>query len=344
MIREPLVAIVVPVFNTEKYVEECLDSIAGQEYNNFIVLMVNDGSTDHSLEVLEKFGIRNKNFILINKINGGVSSARNAALDFLDHFDEKPKYSCFIDSDDKIEKCYLKFFVSALEESNADYGVCSYAAFDRKGIRYNNNLPERSIMSRKDIIKQFFGIQKNRYFHKRGTAARSFFLNNRFFKYDKIKNVRFDEKIRSCEDQKYFIQLLKQLNLGICIPNILFLYRQRKSSASNINKLKSAKESLEVYKELLKSEWCDSRLLKKIVIRKILHYAWKIMKYDLSDRTSFIGSFNQCKDFYLKYIYCSSRIYPKRVILLLRGEQKTYSVLKPRVQKFYNKAEEDYFE
>ena len=68
------------------------------------------------------------------------------------------------------------------------------------------------------------------------------------------------------------------------------------------------------------------------------------MKYDLSDRTSFVGSFNQCKDFYLKYIYCSSRIYPKRVILLLRGEQKTYSVLKPRVQKFYNKAEEEYFE
>ena len=144
--------------------------------------------------------------------------------------------------------------------------------------------------------------------------------------------------------EKYFIQLLKQFNLGICIPNILFLYRQRKSSASNINKLKSARESLEVYKDLLKSEWSNSRLVKKIIIKKILHYAWKIMKYNLSDRSSFIASFNQCKDFYMKYIYCSSRIYPKRVILLLRGEQKAYSVLMSRVQNLYNNTEENYFE
>ena len=104
---EPLVGIVVPVFNTEKYLKECLDSIKNQTYQNFVCVIVDDGSTDNSLQIAKKYENldegENKKFLIYSKSNGGVSSARNYALMAIRLLKHHPDFVCFIDSDDIVK-------------------------------------------------------------------------------------------------------------------------------------------------------------------------------------------------------------------------------------------------
>lgn len=78
----PLIGVVVPIYNVEKYLKECLDSIINQTYKNLKILLINDGSTDNSLDIAKQYAIKDNRIMIINKQNGGVGSARNAGIDY----------------------------------------------------------------------------------------------------------------------------------------------------------------------------------------------------------------------------------------------------------------------
>ena len=99
-----LISVIVPVYNVEEYLEECLNSILVQTYTNLEILIVNDGSTDNSLEILQEFSQRDSRITIFTKENGGLSSARNLAID-----EAKGEYFTFIDSDDYIEENYIEY-------------------------------------------------------------------------------------------------------------------------------------------------------------------------------------------------------------------------------------------
>ena len=105
-----LFSIIVPIYNVEKYLARCIDSILDQDYANYEIILVNDGSTDNSLLIAEKYSKKYSNIILINKENGGLSDARNVGLDTA-----KGQYVIFLDSDDAIDKNALKTINCALE-------------------------------------------------------------------------------------------------------------------------------------------------------------------------------------------------------------------------------------
>lgn len=115
------VSVVVPVYNTGKFLKRCIDSIMTQTYQQFEVILINDGSTDDSLsvckEIVEKYPI----IQLIDKINEGVSTARNVGIELA-----KGKYICFIDSDDYLSNNYLEELVLTIEKSKSDVVVCGY--------------------------------------------------------------------------------------------------------------------------------------------------------------------------------------------------------------------------
>ena len=119
-----LVSIIVPVFNVEKYLRQCLDSILGQTFNQFEVIIVNDGSTDNSGAICQEYEARDNRIVYLEKENGGVSEARNLGLDFA-----TSEYIIFIDSDDWIEPTYVEVLYEKIEEYQADRlvkGSCSY--------------------------------------------------------------------------------------------------------------------------------------------------------------------------------------------------------------------------
>jgi len=110
-----LVSIIVPVFNVEKYLRQCLDSILGQTFNQFEVIIVNDGSTDNSGAICQEYEARDNRIVYLEKENGGVSEARNLGLDFA-----TSEYIIFIDSDDWIEPTYVEVLYEKIEEYQAD--------------------------------------------------------------------------------------------------------------------------------------------------------------------------------------------------------------------------------
>ena len=94
---DPIISIIVPIYNVDKYLSRCIDSILNQTFKNFELILVNDGSTDKSLDICKYYkNIDNRKYI-INKKNGGLSSARNAGLEIA-----RGKYIGFVDSDDYI--------------------------------------------------------------------------------------------------------------------------------------------------------------------------------------------------------------------------------------------------
>ena len=114
-----LVSVIVPVYNKEDVLSRCLNSIKNQSYTYFEVLLVNDGSKDKSLPILKQYENNDDRFHVVDKVNGGASSARNVGLDYA-----RGEYICFVDPDDYIESHYIERLYNAIQQ--ADMAVCGY--------------------------------------------------------------------------------------------------------------------------------------------------------------------------------------------------------------------------
>ncbi|WMJ23072.1 glycosyltransferase family A protein [Paludicola sp. MB14-C6] len=118
----PFITVVVPVYNTSAYLNKCLDSLLNQDFKDYEILVINDGSTDNSLEILKEYENKFSNKIsLITGENRGISAVRNTGI-----MKSKGEYICFIDSDDYVESTYFSDLYSAITNENADVAVCDF--------------------------------------------------------------------------------------------------------------------------------------------------------------------------------------------------------------------------
>lgn len=115
------VSVIVPVYNSEKYISECIESILNQTYENFELILINDGSQDSSGDICKKYENQDKRVLYICKENGGVSSARNMGIQYA-----KGEYVAFVDSDDILKSDMLKILMSG----NSDFAMCGYELYD----------------------------------------------------------------------------------------------------------------------------------------------------------------------------------------------------------------------
>ncbi|MDO5329379.1 MAG: glycosyltransferase family 2 protein [Coriobacteriia bacterium] len=115
-----MISIIIPVYNSEKYITKCIDSILAQTYKNFEIILVNDGSVDGSLKILNDYKHKYNNIKIYEQKNQGANSARKNGLDH-----SKGNYVTFIDSDDEIETDYLEKFVEALDK-NTEVVICGF--------------------------------------------------------------------------------------------------------------------------------------------------------------------------------------------------------------------------
>ena len=118
-IRRPLVGVVVPIYNGEKTIKRCLNSIMNQTQKRLIIICVNDGSTDKTAQILEDYQLKDRRIRVINQENGGRSAARNAGLSAV-----KTKYVMFCDDDDEYEPDMCESMLNVIEDSQADIAAC----------------------------------------------------------------------------------------------------------------------------------------------------------------------------------------------------------------------------
>ena len=116
---EIVVSVVVPIYNVEKYLSRCIDSIIGQSYDKLQIILVNDGSKDHSLEISKEYEAKDKRIIVLDKVNGGLSDARNYGIKYA-----TGEYIVFIDSDDFIKENMIEKMLEKITMTNSDICVC----------------------------------------------------------------------------------------------------------------------------------------------------------------------------------------------------------------------------
>lgn len=141
------ITVIIPIYNSEFFLNRCLDSVIKQSFTDLEIILVNDGSTDNSLKICEEYKKVDPRILLIDKKNGGVSSARNIALE-----KATGKYIGFVDSDDEINKLMYEKMHDAMESSSADLVLCDYIrTLDGNVKEFEMNLKKGFYNNRKDL-------------------------------------------------------------------------------------------------------------------------------------------------------------------------------------------------
>lgn len=128
----PKISVIIPVYNTEKYLSRCLDSVVNQTFKDLEIICVNDGSTDNSNEILDRYASKDNRITVINQKNGGLSAARNTGLRHA-----SGQYIGFVDSDDWIDIDYYECLIGLAERNNADIVMAGMRVVDQDNISDN---------------------------------------------------------------------------------------------------------------------------------------------------------------------------------------------------------------
>ena len=222
----PKVAIIIPVYNTEKYLPDCLESIQEQTYKNYVIYAVNDGSTDSSRKILQTYEEKEPRLIVINQKNAGQGNARNTAINEViksKTFD----YVSFIDSDDIVLPNFLETLVSSAEKYNSDITSCNYFRFN------DNSTPKKSKRhlplqegNVDDFIAHIFMASK-----WKDKACSAGMVCMKLFKAETLTHTRFPTSRDTVEDEAFCVNACLNAKKFLFIPNFLYGYRIRDNSS-----------------------------------------------------------------------------------------------------------------
>lgn len=210
----PKVSVIIPMYNCERYIKKCLDSLLEQSVSEYEVIIVNDGSTDGSEKLVSDYICthRASYFRLISKTNGGISSARNVGIE-----NANGKWLTFVDADDWVESDYLKSMLEPVEKEPADFCIAGYRKyFEDSGEMKDCYAPQNcSCMREKAINKIYFPAPFARMY------SRSIVMDN---------GLRFDERLRVGEDQAFNFNYLCYVKRCLLINVRYYIYRIHSNS------------------------------------------------------------------------------------------------------------------
>ena len=315
------ISILVPVYNVERYLNQCLNSILQQTFRDFEVICINDGSTDHSLEIIKSFIAKDKRFKLIDKINTGYGHSMNQGLSQC-----QGEYISIIESDDYIKPDMLERLYTVAKENNLDVARCNYYIFSKFSKKLNNDYI-RDILANKvlkplDHIKIFYqppSIWVNLY-------KREFI--------DKYK-IRFLETAGASFQDTSFVFKVYALCKRFMFINEALLYYRIDNNGSSINNKSKAFCVCDEYQEILKFTKVHPQIYDKIKyhipVLRYNCYRWNFLRIDPSLRKSFLKSWQKDinKD-YSENRICKILFSKKKIIniLMIRYAPYIYNMLK----------------
>lgn len=202
------ISVIVPVYNTEKFLNRCIDSILAQTYTDFEMLLIDDGSTDDSATICDEYAAKDERIRVFHKENGGVSSARNLGLD-----NAQGEWIAFVDADDYVFPCWLENFIH--NSSGVDMVVQGFKTSYAYEAMYNKDVHGVSYKgSCKEGLLELF---KNCYLG---------YLWVKLFRADIIKenHIRFDAKISYQEDENFVLLYAAHAKQMVSIEDIGYMY------------------------------------------------------------------------------------------------------------------------
>ena len=211
-INKPIVSVIVPVYNAEKYLKQCIDSIVEQTYENLEIILVNDGSLDSSGCICDDFATKDQRIKVIHMENAGVSSARNTGLRISDG-----KYIMFVDADDKITAECIEILVKAIEQYDVDIAFGKSFTSD-----YGKGKMEEAIVWQNDEALR----ECLRY------CISTFSVWAKLYRKDFIGSTEFSTNIKVNEDALFMFELCCKKPKVVNISDEIYYYRPNENSVS----------------------------------------------------------------------------------------------------------------
>lgn len=271
-----IISIVIPIYNVEKYLKRCLDSIESQTYNNIEIILVNDGSKDNSLNICKEYQKKDKRIKIIDKVNEGVSVARNAGLEA-----SSGQFIGFVDPDDWIEPNMYESMYRTINDYNCNIAFCNYSK-DKKISNLSKTFKfKKNVLGKLDIIdnlmSNMIGIEDiiPKYYNVMGCVWRCLYKKEFIDKY----KIRFKPGITIMEDLVFTIEALIYCD-KVCIDhNVLYHYMQNKSSSLHAYNQKMWLDQImvhEILENMLKEADLDEYMRNRLDSRYIAMAACSI--------------------------------------------------------------------
>ena len=215
---QPLVSLIIPIYNLADYLPQCLDSVRKQTYENLEALLINDGSTDASLAVCREYSRRDSRFQLIDKANSGVSDSRNQALDRAEG-----KYIQFLDGDDWLSPDATETLVHAAESTGADLVLAHFYRVVEERVAARGHIKAQRVLTRQEFAEEMMKAPANYYYGV---------LWNKLYRRSIIEahRLRFDSQVNWCEDFLFNLEYIEYVRLVSAVPKPIYYYRKRESS------------------------------------------------------------------------------------------------------------------
>ena len=264
-VENPLFSIIVPIYNVERYLEQCIESVLAQDYQNYELILVDDGSPDNSIDICTKYAKQYSNIVFIHKINGGLSDARNAGIKIA-----RGEYLMFLDSDDYWEgTSILSDLQKIIVENNPDV-IFNYMS---------SVYPDKIInhyMNREKLVGSFREDFK-------GLYQEGIYLGFTWTKIVKreviLKNQLFFIKERYFEDIPWSFSLTKYIGTYAIYQNCFYMYRRERKGA--ISSAVTKKNQVSLFKNLSEIFQQISEIQKKNLLQGLESYVNDIYQYSI---------------------------------------------------------------
>jgi len=299
----PKVSVIIPVYNVEQYLMQCVKSVLAQTYDNIEVLLIDDGSLDHSGELCDTLAQQDSRIRVYHKLNGGLSDARNYGLDHC-----VGAYISFIDSDDWIADDMIEHLMNALLQNEADIAICGYVKA-YKNIKIFQNLKDQKL--------------------KRNEALEKLLTNTEFqdhvwtmlYRSELWSDIRFPVG-KYYEDIRTNYKLFLKADTIVTIATSPYYYRQRGNSIVKGTFRDYRFQQLEAVNDLLKvPEFEKDSKLSKIIRQRIIRARGYILQDLLRNGTKEDCRKNE------RFIYTTGKIYRRNFLSIIR-DKNYYKSLK----------------
>ena len=272
----PKISIIVPAYNVEKYIEDCLASLVKQTFKDFEVIVINDGSSDLTPEIANVFQNCDKRFKLISQKNKGLSAARNTGLNNV-----QGQYVTFLDSDDWVSENYLEGLYSAIKQNDSDIAAATIIRKRPKSEKYRVHYTEEKVYETLQEKLDICNIPKCCY------------VWNKLYKVDLVKNRKFQEG-KYFEDVLWIPEIIKASDKLVTVPDIKYYYRVTKGSIVKTTSKNKQNDNYNAKKYII--EFFDENNLTLSQNQRIIT---KEIKYFLGIPWLLIQEFKDTETYYL---------------------------------------------
>lgn len=274
-----LISIIVPIYNAEKYISRCFNSLISQTYKNFEVIAVNDGSTDRTFEILNQYEKKDQRIKVITKHNEGSASARNLALKYA-----KGDYIAFVDVDDYVSVNFLEILADIAEETEADIVECDYTiVYDEKELKERiNKIEEPHLLT---------NIEKLEELCNKSTYLKSCVLWTKLYRSRLFQGLKFVEN-KGIDDEFIIHRLIYRANMVAVTEQKLYFYcmsdnsqMRSKPTIKKIDNTEALEDQLAFYQSIGNKKLYNMLLYRYL---RTVNGNYRFLKENYSDKKELI--------------------------------------------------------